>query len=290
MTNKWVLASRPTTLAAGVAPVLVGSASAFRDSVAAVIPFVVILVCALAIQVGVNFANDLADAHKGADTEARIGPMRTVSSGLIRPAEMKLGIVVAFGVAALGGIYLTWYAGWVIAAIGVVSIIAALGYTGGPVPYGYYGLGEVFVFIFFGLVATAGTRYVYDMSVSSAAWTGGVVMGLLAAAILQANNIRDIDTDREARKWTVAVLIGRSYARKLFVVTLFLAYFTILFGSLTGLLPPMGVIALVGVPLGIPLVQTIYRTTEGPELISVLKGTAQLQILTAVMLSLGILF
>lgn len=290
MTNKWVLASRPTTLAAGVAPVLVGSASAFRDSVAAVIPFVVILVCALAIQVGVNFANDLADAHKGADTEARIGPMRTVSSGLIRPAEMKLGIVVAFGVAALGGIYLTWYAGWVIAAIGAVSIIAALGYTGGPVPYGYYGLGEVFVFIFFGLVATAGTRYVYDMSVSSAAWTGGVVMGLLAAAILQANNIRDIDTDREARKWTVAVLIGRSNARKLFVVTLFLAYFTILFGSLTGLLPPMGVIALVGVPLGIPLVQTIYRTTEGPELISVLKGTAQLQILTAVMLSLGILF
>lgn len=290
MTNKWVLASRPTTLAAGVAPVLVGSASAFRDSVAAVIPFVVILVCALAIQVGVNFANDLADAHKGADTEARIGPMRTVSSGLIRPAEMKLGIVVAFGVAALGGIYLTWYAGWVIAAIGAVSIIAALGYTGGPVPYGYYGLGEVFVFIFFGLVATAGTRYVYDMSVSSAAWTGGVVMGLLAAAILQANNIRDIDTDREARKWTVAVLIGRSNARTLFVVTLFLAYFTILFGSLTGLLPPMGVIALVGVPLGIPLVQTIYRTTEGPELISVLKGTAQLQILTAVMLSLGILF
>lgn len=290
MTNKWVLASRPTTLAAGVAPVLVGSASAFRDSVAAVIPFVVILVCALAIQVGVNFANDLADAHKGADTEARIGPMRTVSSGLIRPAEMKLGIVVAFGVAALGGIYLTWYAGWVIAAIGAVSIIAALGYTGGPVPYGYYGLGEVFVFIFFGLVATAGTRYVYDMSVSSAAWTGGVVMGLLAAAILQANNIRDIDTDREARKWTMAVLIGRSNARTLFVVTLFLAYFTILFGSLTGLLPPMGVIALVGVPLGIPLVQTIYRTTEGPELISVLKGTAQLQILTAVMLSLGILF
>lgn len=290
MTNKWVLAARPPTLLAGIAPVLVGSASAFRDSVAALIPFVVILVCALAIQIGVNFANDLADAHKGADTEARIGPMRTVSSGLIRPAEMKLGIAVAFGVAGIGGIYLIWYAGWVIAAIGIISIIAALGYTNGPIPYGYYGLGEVFVFIFFGLVATAGTRYVYDMSVPSAAWTGGVVMGFLAAAILEANNIRDLDTDRDAKKWTIAVLIGRKNARRLFVVTLFLAYFTILFGTMVGLLPPMSVIGLVGVPLGIPLVETVYKTTDGPELISVLKGTALLQFLTAVMLSLGMMF
>jgi 1,4-dihydroxy-2-naphthoate octaprenyltransferase len=288
--NRWVLAARPPTLLAAVAPVLVGSATAWRDGVWAALAMLVILVSALAIQIGVNFANDLADAHKGADTEARIGPLRTVSSGLVSPSEMKLAIAAAFGVAGLGGIYLIWIAGWVIFAIGVVSIIAALGYTNGPVPYGYYGLGEVFVFIFFGLVATAGTRYVYDLTVTSEAWVGGVIMGLLAMAILEANNIRDVDTDSEARKRTIAVIIGRQRARALFAATLGVIPFIIMFSVLTGLLPPMCVITLVVAPLGIPLVQTVYRETSGPALISVLKGTAQLQMLTALMLSLGIVF
>ena len=290
MTNKWVLAARPPTLLAAVAPVLVGTASAWRDLVFAALPCIVVLLSALAIQIGVNFANDLADAERGADTDDRIGPMRTVSSGLIRPSEMKMGIAVAFGIAAIGGVYLISYAGWAIAVIGIVSIIAALGYTNGPFPYGYYGLGEVFVFIFFGIVATAGTRFVYDMSVPSAAWTGGVVMGLLAAAILEANNIRDMDTDRVAGKRTVAVLIGRDRARALFAATLLAAAFVVAFGSFVGLLPEMCLITLVVAPLGIPLVQTIYATTDGPELISVLKGTAQLQMFTALMLSLGIVF
>lgn len=290
MTNRWILAARPPTLLAAVSPVLVGTASAWRDSVAATLPFIVILVSALAIQVGVNYANDLADADKGADTEDRIGPLRTVSAGLISPAEMKLGIVVAFAVAGLGGLYLAWYAGWVIIAIGVVSIIAALGYTNGPIPYGYYGLGEVFVFIFFGLVATAGTRYVYDMTVPSEAWVGGVVMGLLAAAILEANNIRDIGTDTAANKRTLAVIVGRTNARRLFAATLVVSALVVVFGSLSGLLPPFCLIALVVAPLGIPLVQTVNTATTGPELIAVLKGTAMLQFLTALMLSLGIVF
>ena len=289
-TNRWVLAARPPTLLAALAPVLVGSASAWRDSVWAALPMLVILVSALAIQIGVNFANDLADAHKGADTEARIGPLRVVSSGLVSPAEMKRAIAIAFGIAAIGGIYLIWLAGWVILVIGVVSIIAALGYTNGPIPYGYYGLGEVFVFIFFGLVATAGTRYVYDMSVSSEAWVGGVVMGLLAMAILEANNIRDVDTDTEARKRTIAVIIGRQRARALFAATLGVIPIIIVFSVLLGLLPAMCMITLVVAPLGIPLVQTVYRETSGPALISVLKGTAQLQMFTALMLSLGIVF
>lgn len=186
--------------------------------------------------------------------------------------------------------YLIWFAGWVIAAIGIISIIAALGYTNGPAPYGYFGLGELFVFVFFGLVATAGTRYVFDGTVPSEAWVGGVVMGLLAAAILEANNIRDIDTDRAARKRTVAVLIGRDKARALFAATLIAAALTIAFGSLVGLLPTMCLIALVVTPLGIPLVQTVYSTVEGPELIFVLKGTALLQMLTSLMVSLGIVF
>ncbi len=288
--NRWILAARLPTLLAAVSPVLVGTASAWQDSVAELLPFVVILVSALAIQVAVNYANDLADAATGADNEDRIGPLRTVSAGLISPAEMKLGIGVALSIAAIGGIYLTWYAGWVILAIGVVSIIAALGYTNGPVPYGYHGLGEVFVFIFFGLVATAGTRYVYDMTVPSDAWTGGIVMGLLAAAILEANNIRDIDTDAVAGKRTLAVMLGRQNARKLFAGTLIMAALVVLFGSLSGLLPPLCLITLVVAPLGIPLVQTVNHATTGPELISVLKGTAQLQFLAALMLSLGMVF
>lgn len=290
MRNRWILAARPPTLLAAVSPVLVGTASAWRDSVAAILPFIVILVSALAIQVGVNYANDLADADKGADTEDRIGPLRTVSAGLISPTEMKLGIVVAFAIAGLGGLYLAWYAGWVIIAIGIVSIIAALGYTNGPIPYGYYGLGEVFVFLFFGLVATAGTRYVYDMTVPSEAWVGGIVMGLLAAAILEANNIRDIETDTAANKRTLAVIVGRTNARRLFAATLVVSALVVLFGSLSGLLPPFCLIALVVAPLGIPLVQTVNTATTGPELIAVLKGTAMLQFLVALMLSLGIVF
>ncbi len=290
MTNRWVLAARVPTLPAAVAPVLVGTASAWRDGVAALLPFAVTLVAALAIQIGVNYANDLADAAKGADTEHRIGPLRAVSSGLISPDEMRVGMIVAFGIAALGGVYLAWYAGWVIIAIGVVSIIAALGYTNGPVPYGYRGLGEVFVFVFFGLVATVGTRYVFDMTAPAEVWVGGVVMGFLAAAILEANNIRDIDTDRDAGKRTLAVLLGRHRARHLFAATIAAAYVVVVLGSLSGLLPAMCLITLVVAPLSIPLIQTIYRTTEGPELIGVLKGAAMLQFLTALMLSLGMVF
>ncbi|GMR01917.1 MAG: 1,4-dihydroxy-2-naphthoate polyprenyltransferase [Acidimicrobiia bacterium] len=284
------MAARPATLLASVAPVLIGTAIAWRDGVFALLPFVVVLVAALAIQVGVNFANDLADAARGADTEARIGPQRAVSSGIITANEMKRGIVIAFSLAALGGVYLIWYGGWPIFVIGVVSILAALGYTNGPIPYGYYGLGEVFVFIFFGLVATGGTRYVFSHSVPAAAWAGGVVMGLLAAAILEANNLRDIETDREAKKHTLAVIIGRRWARRLFAGTIVIAYITIIFSVSLGFLPGMSLIALIVAPLSVPLIETVYTETTGPPLIGVLKGTAQLQLFTGLLLSLGIVF
>jgi 1,4-dihydroxy-2-naphthoate octaprenyltransferase len=270
--------------------VLIGTASAWRDDVFALLPFLVVLVAALAIQIGVNFANDLADAAKGADTEARIGPQRAVASGVITAGDMRRGMIIAFGVATVGGIYLIWYAGWPILVIGVVSIIAALGYTNGPIPYGYYGLGEVFVFIFFGLVATAGTRYVFSPSVPAAVWTGGISMGLLAAAILEANNIRDIDTDREAGKRTLAVILGRHRARWLYAVTVVSAFVTIIFGVILGFLPPMSMIALIVAPLSIPLIQTVFRETAGPPLIGVLKGTAQIQLFTGLLVSLGIVF
>lgn len=284
------MAARPATLLASVAPVLIGTASAWRDNVFALLPFVVVLFAALAIQIGVNFANDLADAAKGADTEARIGPQRAVASGVISPADMKRGILIAFGVAGVGGVYLIWYAGWPIFVIGVVSIIAALGYTNGPIPYGYFGLGELFVFTFFGLVATAGTRYVFSDSVPAAVWAGGVVMGFLASAILEANNIRDIDTDRVAAKRTLAVMLGRQRARRLFAGTIIIAYVTIIFSVALGFLPGMSLMALIVAPLAIPLVQTVFTETDGPALTAVLKGTAQLQLFTGLLLALGMVF
>lgn len=288
--NPWIMAARPATLPAAVGPVLIGTSSAWRDGEFAFLPFIVVLFCALAIQVGVNYANDLADAEKGADTEARIGPTRAVSAGMITAADMKRGIAVAFGLAALGGVYLIWYAGWPILVIGAVSIVAALGYTNGPIPYGYYGLGELFVFVFFGLVATAGTRYVFGPSVPAAVWTGGVVMGLLAAAILMANNVRDLETDRVAGKRTLAVMVGRDRARTLYVATVAAAFVIILFGSLVGWLPFMCLIALVVAPLTIPLIRTIRTETAGPPLIGVLKGTAQVQLFVGLLLALGIAF
>ena len=284
------MAARPATLPAAIGPVLIGASSAWHDNVFALLPFVVVLICALAIQVGVNYANDLADAQKGADTESRIGPRRAVASGIISESDMKRGIAVAFGVAAVGGVYLIWYAGWPIFIIGVVSIAAALGYTNGPVPYGYYGLGEVFVFVFFGLVATAGTRYVFGPSVPAAVWTGGVVMGLLAAAILEANNIRDLDTDAVAGKRTVAVILGRPRARRLYALTVYGAFVVIAFSSLVGWLPFTALIALLVAPLAIPLVRTVSTETEGPPLIGVLKGTAQLQLFTGLLLALALAF
>lgn len=284
------MAARPATLPAGIAPVLIGSASAWSDDIFALLPFGVVLVAVMAIQIGVNYANDLADAQRGADTQARIGPQRAVASGVITPRDMRRGIAVAFGFAGLAGIYLISYAGWPILVIGVISIAAALGYTNGPVPYGYYGLGELFVFVFFGLVATVGTRFVFGGPVPIEAWAGGIVMGLLASAILEANNIRDIDTDTDAGKRTLAVVAGRTWARRLYAGSLIVSFAVIAFGSLIGWFPPIALIALIVAPLSMPLIRTIYTETQGPPLIGVLKGTAQLQLFVALLLSLAILF
>jgi 1,4-dihydroxy-2-naphthoate octaprenyltransferase len=286
----WIMAARPATLPAGIAPVMIGTAIAWHDGVFAFLPFVVVLFAVLAIQIGVNFANDLADAARGADTGSRIGPQRAVASGVISAGDMKRGIAIAFGLASLAGLYLIWYAGWPIFVIGVVSVLAALGYTNGPIPYGYYGLGELFVFIFFGLVATAGTRFVFSSSVPASAWAAGVVMGLLASAILEANNIRDIDTDRKARKRTLAVVIGRTWAPRLFAATIVSSFIWIILSVAVGWFPPLAMITLILAPLSIPLIRTIFTETEGPPLIGVLKGTAQLQLFVALLLSLALAF
>lgn len=285
----WLLAARPATLWAAIAPVLVGSALAARAEVFRLDAFVVVLLAALAIQVAVNFANDVADAARGADTDARVGPPRAVASGLISPRRMWIGIWVVLGFAALCGIYLIVIAGWVIAAIGILSIAAAFGYTNGPYPYGYRGLGEVFVFVFFGLVATVGTRYVYDMTAPTDAWLLAVPMGLLAAAILTANNVRDAETDAAAGKRTLAVIIGPERATKAYLVMVWAALVAPALAAAAGWVPRGAALALVAIPLALPLAAAIRSGATPAGLIAVLKGTARLQLALAVLIGLGIL-
>jgi len=285
----WILAARPATLTAAVAPVLVGSALAGAAEMFRLDAFLVILFAALAIQVGVNFANDLADAASGADTADRIGPRRAVASGLLTPTEMKRGIGITFALAAIAGLYLIWLGGWLIFVIGVVSIVAALAYTAGPYPYGYHGFGEVFVFVFFGLVATAGTRYVFDRSAPADAWWAGVAMGLLATAILVANNYRDRDTDRATGKRTLAVILGSDATRWLYAAMIGGAFLTIAVAVTIDVLPVWSLLALVAIPRAGVLVRSMFTETAGPPLVRLLKGTAQLQLVFTVLLSIGIL-
>ncbi len=286
--DSWIVAARPPTLWAAVAPVLVGSALAARAEVFRTDAAVVALVAAVLIQIGVNFANDVADGTRGTD-ENRIGPKRAVASGLITARQMWVGIAWAFGLAAVAGLYLIKLGGPWILVIGIVSIIAALGYTNGPIPYGYYGLGEIFVFVFFGLVATAGTRYVFDRSIETGTWVGGVSMGLLASAILLANNVRDIDTDRESGKRTLAVILGRRPSVMFYALCIVGSILVPVFGVAVDWLPPGALLILAALPLGLPMIRALQRERSGPALIGVLKGTARFQIIVAVLLAFGIL-
>ncbi|NNC75705.1 MAG: 1,4-dihydroxy-2-naphthoate polyprenyltransferase, partial [Acidimicrobiia bacterium] len=274
----WVKAARPATLWAGVAPVLLASALAAHENAFRWGAFVAALAGAVLIQVGVNYANDLADAARGADTDDRIGPRRAVASGTIEAGTMRTAMILVFALSGAAGAYLVGIAGWPVALIGIVSIVAALGYTNGPVPYGYRGLGDVFVFVFFGLVATAGTRYVHDRTLPASVWWLAVVMGLLATAILVANNVRDIDTDEAAGKRTLAVIMGRDRTRAYYVALLVLAFVTLGLGIVLGPLPGWASLGFVTVPLAFPPARSIVTRVDGPGLIAALGGTARLQL------------
>ena len=205
----WLLAARPRTLPAAIAPVLVGTALAGSEGTFRVLPFVAALVGSVFIQIGTNLSNDYSDARRGADTEDRLGPVRVTAGGLMPPRRVLVGTYVAFGVAVAAGLYLAAVSGWQLLVVGAASILAGVLYTGGPRPYGYEGLGELFVFLFFGVVAVAGSYFVQTEELRWEAVALGVPVGLLAAAILVVNNVRDIDTDRRADKRTLAVKLGQ---------------------------------------------------------------------------------
>src|SRR5437764_868842 len=220
----WLMAARVRTLPASVAPVLVGTALAGAGHVFHFSRFLAALIGAVFIQVGTNLSNDYSDARRGADTEDRLGPVRVTAGGLVPPRQVLLATYVSFGVAVLAGIYLVAVAGWQLILVGAASILAGVLYTGGPRPYGYEGLGEVFVFLFFGVVAVVGSYFVQTKDLTWEAFVLSVPVGLLAAAILLVNNIRDADTDRRAGKRTLAVRLGRERARGMYVACLVVAF------------------------------------------------------------------
>ena len=286
----WILAARLRTLPAAVAPVLVGTAlaSTLADAFS-VLAFIATLAGSLLIQVGTNLANDYSDARRGADTEERLGPVRVTAGGLVPPSQVLLATYLTFGLAVLVGIYLISISGWPLLVVGLLSILAGVLYTGGPRPYGYAGFGEIFVFLFFGLVAVAGTYYVQTVEVNWQAIALAVPVGLLASAILVVNNVRDIDTDRRAGKNTLAVRLGREKSRTLFAAMVLLSFPLALVPSLFGDLsfwPALSWLALVP---AVPLIRTVQTHTDGPTLNECLAKTGQVQLLFCVLLSAGIL-
>ncbi|CAN5888519.1 1,4-dihydroxy-2-naphthoate polyprenyltransferase [soil metagenome] len=279
----WVEATRPRTLVAGIVPVLVGTAAA-----GTLLPlrFIGALVVAVFMQVGVNFANDYFDAVKGVDTHERLGPRRLTSSGLIPADAMRNAMVAAFAVALAAGLGMAAAAGWELAVVGAVSLLAALGYSGGPYPYGARGLGEVFVFIFFGVVATVGSAYVQIEEISRIALCASVPVGFLASAILVANNLRDIPTDSRTSKRTLAVILGDARNRVVFKALILGSYLSLgLIASCGG--GPWALLPLLSIPLAIPVLRKV-GTDSGRELIGVLAGTAKLQLAFGVLLALGL--
>ena len=283
----WVVASRPRTLPAAVAPVLVGTALAISDDEFRPLAFVAALVGSVFLQIGTNLANDYSDARRGADTEDRLGPVRVTAGGLMPPRSVLVGTYVAFGVAVLAGVYLTAVAGWEMLLVGALSIVAGVLYTGGPRPYGYAGLGELFVFVFFGLVAVVFTYYAQAEEFTWEAFALAVPVGLLAAAILVVNNVRDLDTDRRAGKRTLAVKLGRPRARTLFGAMLALAFAAPVAIPLAGGLSWWVLLALLALPLAPPLYRTVATRTDGPALNGALAATGRLLAVFSLLLSAG---
>jgi 1,4-dihydroxy-2-naphthoate polyprenyltransferase len=280
----WLAGIRPRTLPAAIIPVAVGTAAA-----AGVVPLIwwragAALVVSLAIQVATNFVNDYADGKRGTD-KVRVGPLRLVGSGLVPAATVKRAALISFGVAAVAGIALTIAVGPELLVVGLASMVAGWAYTGGPKPYGYLGLGELFVFVFFGLVATAGTTYVQTETVTPLALLASVPVGLLSVALLVVNNLRDIPTDDQSGKRTLAVRLGDVATRRLYVATVVVVGLGIV---ACGTRRPPALIGLVGLVAAVAPLRTVIGGATGPQLIPVLGNTGRFQLITGLLLAVGL--
>ena len=287
--NAWLLAARPKTLPAAVAPVIVGSAMAYAHQRFVLLPAMAALAVALLLQVGVNLANDYFDYTQGVDTEDRLGPARVTQSGLISPGRVKFSMTMVFVLSLLPGLYLISIGSWPVAAIGAASIIAALAYSGGPYPLASHGLGDLFVFIFFGLVAVSGTYYVQALHITPMVVLMGIIVGLLITAILVVNNLRDIQTDRKTGKRTLAVVIGVKGTRAEYTILLAGGYAIPVFIWLGGFASAWVLLPLASLPLAFLQIRLIRQPSDGPALNDLLAKTARLSFFFSVLLAIGLI-
>lgn len=285
----WLMAARLRTLPAAVAPVLVGTALVGAADIFRIGPFVAALLGSIFIQIGTNLANDYSDARRGADTDDRLGPVRVTAGGLVPPRQVLIATYVTFGLAVVCGAYLVVAAGIELLFVGIASIAAGVLYTGGPKPYGYEGLGEIFVFLFFGVAAVTGSAFAQLEAWPTEAFVLSVPVGLLAAAILVVNNVRDMDTDKRAGKRTLAVRLGRERTRTLYGLMLYLAYVVAPLPWLLGPLSPWLLASWLTLPLAVRLARTVRTHADGPTLNAALAQTGMLQLAFCVLLSAGVL-
>jgi 1,4-dihydroxy-2-naphthoate octaprenyltransferase len=284
------MAARPRTLPAAIAPVLVGTATAV-EAVEDIRwgAFVAALIGSIFIQIGTNLANDYSDAKRGADTEDRLGPVRVTSSGLIAPRRVLHATWLAFGVAVVAGIYLAAVAGPVIIAVGAASIAAGVLYTGGPRPYGYAGMGELFVFLFFGLVAVNGSYFVQLEELDWLPFLLSIPIGFLSTAILVVNNVRDIETDRRAGKRTLAVRLERKRTRRLYAALVVGAFAGLPIALLLADGPAWALLGLAAAPLALTPARAVGTRTDGPSLNAALAGTGALLAAFSLLVAAGLL-
>lgn len=284
----WLLASRPKTLPAAVSPVIIGCAVAFAEQSFRFGPALAAFLGALLLQIGANLANDVFDFEKGADQHDRLGPMRVTQAGLLSPNEVKTGMWVTFGLAAFCGIYMTLVSGWFILLIGALAILAAIAYTGGPFPYGYKGLGEIFVFIFFGFAAVCGTYYAQTKTISQLAILSSIPVGLLIVAILVVNNVRDYESDKAANKRTLAVRFGLEWARQEFISIVILAFVIVVLLSISDIATPWLLLTWLSLPLVFSTSSSVLNQ-RGKILNKTLAGTGQLTLVFSLLYAVGLM-
>ena len=284
----WLAATRPKTLPAAAAPVLVGTACAWSAAGFRLIPALAAFLGALLLQIGVNLANDYFDFVKGVDTEERLGPQRATASGLISLQSMRIGITVVIALAVLDGIYLFTIGGFPIIVIGILSILSLLAYSGGPFPLASHGLGDLFVFIFFGLVAVGGTFYVQTLTLTAFALAASLPSAMQITAILIVNNYRDRDTDKKSGKNTLAVKLGEKGSRVEYILLLLIPYVIPLILFFTKLEGIFILLPLFSLPLCVPLIKQINGAYTGVQLNKTLAGTAKLSLIFSVLFSAGL--
>jgi 1,4-dihydroxy-2-naphthoate polyprenyltransferase len=286
--NAWWMAIRPRTLPAAAAGVIMGSALAWRDGYFRWDAFVVSLLVAVSLQIGSNLANDVFDFERGTDTAERMGPTRVTQAGLLTPAQVKAGMIIVFGSAALLGLYLAWIGGWVILVIGIAALLSAIAYTGGPFPLGYHGLGDIFVFLFFGIAAVAGTYYLHAGAVSPATWWMTIPPGLIITAILVVNNLRDLENDRRAGKHTLAVRLGEQGTKVQYVLCIVVAYLVLLPAAWLNFIPWTALLAWLSLPVAVKSARVVL-TQKGHPLNAALAGTGQTALAFSILFWIGLL-